>query len=66
LCHLLDPNGPGFKTGHVTGTGSRARMAGNPILDTLHNAGRNTRVFALANVEAVEQWWNTAADKKHH
>jgi hypothetical protein len=39
------------------------RMAGNPILDTLHNAGRDVRVISLAEPSAIIQWWNTAPGK---
>ena len=56
----LQRHPPEFRTDHVTRDEFVRRMAGNAILDTLHSAGRNTRVIALAEPNAVMQWWDTA------
>ena len=35
------------------------RMAGNPILNQLHQAGRDTRVISLLETTALAQWLAT-------
>lgn len=35
------------------------RMAGNPVLDRLHEAGRDTRVITLMDTSALAQWLAT-------
>jgi hypothetical protein len=48
------------KSETVTRDEFQRRMAGHPILDTLHAAGRRTRVITLLDITAIEQWWDTA------
>jgi hypothetical protein len=57
---LDESNPPEARADHVTRDEFTRRMAGNPILDTLHGAGRDTRVIMLAEHDAITQWWDTA------
>jgi hypothetical protein len=54
---------PEIKSEDVTRDEFTRRMAGNPVLDTLHEAGRDVRVISLAEPSAIIQWWNTAPGK---
>jgi hypothetical protein len=59
LGEWLAQHPPPIKSDDVSRDEFARRMAGNPVLDTLHEAGRDTRVISLAEPSAVIQWWNT-------
>jgi hypothetical protein len=51
---------PPVRTDEVTRDEFQRRMAGNPILNLLHESGRNTRVISLMDTSALAQWLATA------
>lgn len=51
---------PESQVDHVTRDEFVRRMAGSPVLDTLHAAGRRVRVITLMEPTAIVQWWDTA------
>ena len=50
---------PAIKSDDVSRDEFTRRMAGNPILDTLHGAGRDVRVISLAEPSAITRWRDT-------
>jgi hypothetical protein len=51
---------PKSRVDHVTRDEFVRRMAGSPVLDTLHASGRRTRVIMFMEPDAIMQWWDTA------
>jgi hypothetical protein len=59
LVKMLDRAGPATVFARVLGE----HLGVDPLLDTLHEAGRNVRVISLAEPSAVIQWWDTMPGK---
>lgn len=47
----------------VTRDEFQRRMAGNPVLDQLHEAGPDTRVISLLETTALAQWLATGNEE---
>ena len=54
---------PEVRTDTVTRDEFQRRMAGDPVLDRLHEAGGHTRVITLLDTVAVAQWLATRRDE---
>ena len=51
---------PPIRHDEVTRDEFQRRMAGNPVLDQLHESGRDTRVISLMETTALAQWLATS------
>jgi len=56
LIAWCETHAPPIRHDEVTRDEFTRRMAGNPILDQLHEAGRDTRVVSLLETTALAQW----------
>ena len=52
---------PPIRTDEVTRDEFQRRMAGNPVLDQLHESGPDTRVISLIETTALAQWLATGS-----